>query len=523
VRRIAAAAFACVSTAQPLAYATGFTDIGQDFVARESAEVRLEGYLRLRSAALYNLDLDRGTTPSGKPLFPVPLTDPKAQALTRHDMRLRTDLAVYAPGGGLAVKTRVDVLDNLTLGSTPEGYPAGSATQQPPANALRVKRAWGEALTPLGLLAAGRMGNHWGMGMLANGGDCADCDSGDAADRIAFLTPIAGHIWAVAYDFTAVGPTTQRASSTRPVDIEPSTDVRTVTFAVLRHHGRDAIDRRRKADKSTVDYGTYASHRWQDYDIPATYVPTAQPVPLTPSQVMARGYRATAVDAWARWVHPWLRVELEGALIVASVDQASLVPGVLFREPVRSRQLGAALESEVAAPDGPVGAGVDAGYASGDPAPGFGAFPDTNAAATKPGELEGPQANPPKDNRVDNFRFHPDYRVDRILFREIVGTVTDTVYVRPHVRWRIARVGPGTLTTSLAGIGSWAVQPKSAPGGRNALGIELDPTLAYQHRDGFSCVLEHALLFPQSGLDNPQQNLRARPAQLVRVRLAYAF
>ena len=42
----------------------------------------------------------------------------------------------------------------------------------------------------------------------------------------------------------------------------------------------------------------------------------------------------------------------------------------------------------------------------------------------KPGDLDGAKANPPFHTNVDNFRFHPDYRIDRILFREIIGTVT---------------------------------------------------------------------------------------------------
>ena len=42
-----------------------------------------------------------------------------------------------------------------------------------------------------------------------------------------------------------------------------------------------------------------------------------------------------------------------------------------------------------------------------------------------------------RDNRIDNFRFHSDYRVDRILFREIIGTVTDAMYAKPHARLRL--------------------------------------------------------------------------------------
>ncbi|MEO7094271.1 MAG: TIGR04551 family protein, partial [Polyangiales bacterium] len=117
-------------------------------------------------------------------------------------MRLRTDFAAYAVGGAVAVKTRIDVLDNVPLGGSPVGIPSASSTQRSDGGgAFRIKRAWGEARTPFGILAAGRMGNAWGLGMLANGGDCADCDSGDAQDRIAFVTPLAGLIWAAAYDF----------------------------------------------------------------------------------------------------------------------------------------------------------------------------------------------------------------------------------------------------------------------------------------------------------------------------------
>ncbi len=205
------------------AHATGFTDIGQDIRLHDDDEFSLEldGYLRVRGEILHNLDLDHGAAPSGEVLFPVPIDDPQAQTLYEMDMRLRTDLAIYAPGGTVAVKLRLDTLDNLALGSTPDGAPSASTTQRALETAIRVRRAYGEVLTPIGVLAAGRMGNHWGLGMLANGGDCADCDSGDAQDRIAFITPIAGHVWAASFDLTSSGPQIPRHSGFRPVDITP--------------------------------------------------------------------------------------------------------------------------------------------------------------------------------------------------------------------------------------------------------------------------------------------------------------
>ena len=235
----------CALSAAP-ARATGLSDHGEDLRHAPPHIVNLSGYYRLRAEALENLDLSRGPTPSGQLLYPVPLADPNAQTLTRGDMRLRTDLAIYAPGGGVAVKARIDSLDNLALGSAPEGIPAGTTTQVASPTPIRIKRAYGEALTPFGLLAAGRMGSQWGMGMLTNGGDCTDCDSGDAVDRIAFVAPLLGHLWAAAYDFSATGPFVPSRAGTRSIDFAPSVNVHTLTFAMLRYHSAEALAAPRK-------------------------------------------------------------------------------------------------------------------------------------------------------------------------------------------------------------------------------------------------------------------------------------
>ncbi|HEY1696809.1 MAG TPA: hypothetical protein VGG39_31835 [Polyangiaceae bacterium] len=504
--------------------ATGFTDIGEDIVPRADVGVKLDGYLRARAVDMYNLDLDRGPTPSGQPLFPVPLGNPNAQALTYADMRMRTDLAVYAPGGMFDVKARVDVLDNVALGSDAQGNPASSTSQLSPPGAFRVKRAYGEALTPIGLIDVGRIGATWGLGMFTNGGDCADCNYGDAFDGIALLTPLADHVFALAYGIDQIGPFVAQQPGETSLNLSPSADVHTVTAAFLHFKTDLARDRRRLAGKTTVEYGAYVTERWQNDDVPATYLPTAQPVGISSAQLMDRGYQATAVDVWARVTNPFFRIEAEGAAVVGSIQQASLVPGVLYRVPVTARQMGGALESEFGPPESVVGAGVDAGYASGDQGSyGFGAFPVVGSSVAKPGDLNGVKANPPEHTTVNNFTFHPDYFVDRILFREIIGTVTGAMYARPHVRWDVMRIAPGVLQASVAGIASWAVYAENAPGGKSPLGVEIDPTLAYASRDGFGIALEYGVLFPLAGLDNPQANLRAFPAQLARARVMYRF
>ncbi len=508
VRRAFAVVLAAATLLAPAtAFAAGFTDFGQDIKPREKFEIGLHGYLRGRAEALRNLDLDRGLLPSGQPIFPTPLGDPTAQWLTSADMRLRTDLAIYAPGGGVAVKVRLDTLDNVGLGSMPDGIPYASGTQRPSGSIFSLRRAYGEALLPFGYLAVGRMGNHWGLGMLANGGDCIDCDSGDSVDRAAFVTPLAGHIFAFAFDFSATLAMKERANN-RVISVAPLSNVRSLSLAMMNYRGDDARERRRKADKTTFEYGALLSYRWQDGDVPASYLPEpgTGPVTIDNGQVMGRGAKFFVADAFARLTHPEFTLAAELAYANGKIDQASLVPGVLLRDPIKASQLGLAVESEIGTTVSPFGIGVDGGYASGDTGATLGQLPQ-----------------PPQGGRVDSFRFHPDYRVDRILFREIIGQVTGAFYVRPHARARIFKMPTGELRFELSGLAAFASADQWSPSGDRALGVEVDPTLVYKSRDGFYAAIDYAALFPLSGMDNPQANLKAQPAQSIRARVAFIF
>ncbi|HUS30972.1 MAG TPA: TIGR04551 family protein, partial [Kofleriaceae bacterium] len=470
-------------------------------------------------SGLYNLDLDRGLDSTGQPLFTVPLSG--GQFLDAGDLRARTDLALYARGVGVAVKARIDWLDNVAIGGSPDlagGSPATSGGQRP--TTVVVKRAWGEALTPAGTLAVGRMGAHFGMGMAANGGDCEDCDHGDAADRLAFVTPLFGHLVAVAHDFASRGPFTPGRDGGHPVELEASTAASGPTFGVLKVHSPATLARRADAGLTSVEYAGYVTHRAQENDVPATYLPTATPPSMyTSTDLVARGFSATGTGAWLRITSSRFRLEAEVAYAKARVAQPSLIPGTEITVPVTSNQLGAAMQSDVIA--GPTRLGFDAGYASGDSAPGFGAFPKAGQTSPMAGAFDGPQADLPRDRTVDNFRFHPDYRVDQILFREIIGTVTDAIYVRPHVRATLMTVGSGKLETVAAVIASWAVEPTSTPSGQRPLGVELDPELRYAHKDGFAINFAYGLLFPGAAFDGT--TLPAKPAQCFRLRMGFAF
>jgi uncharacterized protein (TIGR04551 family) len=487
---------------------------------RQHTEVSLTGYFRARGDALYNLDLDRGLDSAGQPLFPIPLGG--GQWLDGGDTRLRTDLAIYSPRVGAAVKARIDWLDQLTFGGDAEaGTPRASAPSGSPGQravtAIAIKRAWGELLTPLGVLAVGRMGAHFGLGILANGGDCEDCDGGDAADRVAFVAPVVGHLLAVSWDASAAGASAKRPDG-HAIDLEPSDDVSTWTLALLQVATPATRIRRALAGRTTVEYGAFVSRRRQDRDVPAAYLPGADGA-IGPGSLIARDFTALSAGAWLRVLGPRYRVEAEIDHLRATVGQPSLIPGVELDQEATSRQLGAAVETEVAL--GPALVGVNAGYASGDDAPGFGAFPDPTASSTPPGALDGPQADFPADTTVDNFRFSPDYHIDEILFRRIIGTVTDAAYLRPHARVRLASVGHSHLSAGLAVVASWAIEGRSTPTGARRLGVELDPDLRLSATDDWSLVLSWAFLLPGPAFAAATGDARA--AHALRARLEMRF
>ncbi len=486
---------------------------------RDQVQLVVHGGARLREQNLVNLDLDRGLDARGRPVYPVPLGG--GQKLVAADLRARTDIAIYAPGVGVAVKARIDWLDNVALGGDPDlanGSPATSGGQRP--TTVVVKRAWGEALTPFGILAAGRMGAHFGLGITANGGDCDDCDKGDAADRVAFSSPLFGHLLAVAWEVAARGPFTRPNDGGHPVTLDATDSASGLTLAVFKLHSPAALERRAAAGRTSVEYGTYLSIRAQDNDVPASYLPTATPPAMyTSDDLVARGFSATATGGWLRVTRAGFRIEGELAYTRARIDQPSLIPGTEITIPVTSSQLGFALQSDFAF--GPARLGLDGGYASGDDAPGFGAFPKAGDAAPPPGSFDGAQANLPSDHTVDNFRFHPDYRVDQILFREIIGTITDAIYVRPHASVTLMTVGTGRLEAAAALIASWAVEATSTPSGAKSLGVELDPELRYASRDGFAAAICYGVFLPGPAFDG--SSLPAKPAHAVRARLWFVF
>lgn len=497
-----------------------------------------DGHLRTRWGLFGNLDLDRGLTPStGQPIYPVPLNG--GQLLGHADARVRLDIGVHV-GELVAAKIRIDALDGLALGSTPEGFPADRWAQQPwaglgqvPAAAgrnafvdsLRLEYAYGEVLTPIGLLVFGRMPlPRWGLGIVTGRAEDLDDDFDHSVDRLGFATSLADHLLGVSFDVNAIGPTTATSTggavSREQVDLTLQDNLYTVSLSFARLHDDASVLRRRSAGKATVAYGTYATLRFQQVDFPTFYAGgiASEDTQFADSDAVARRMWALMVDGWFRLNAGPVRAELEVAYMHAHVGDASALPGVSV-EPLTGDQLGAALEIEGEVVRDRLFIELGAGLATGDPAPGIGVAPVVGQIRSEAGDLDGPQFDFAGDVRIDNFRFHPNFRVDQIFWRRIVGAVSDAVYLRPEIVW-----APNpTIELALSGTVSFAMMKSSTPGDHPLYGGEIDLGLRWSPVPGFAARVEGAVFLPGAGLRNLDAGLTAKPAGLARTVLAVVF
>jgi uncharacterized protein (TIGR04551 family) len=513
--------------------------------------LQLDGYMRVRGQLMVDFSLTGKPDASGHTLFPVPLQNPGSRdSLNTANMRFRLEPTLNV-SEHVRVKSQIDLLDNYVLGSSNSAlyddpnspYPVpfyGSSrvvsTSDPRTDrpAISPKRAWAEVQTPVGLLGFGRMPSEWGMGILANAGGGIDDDFGDTVDRIQFAlppvsTPIGRLTFVPMIDFDNEGVLYRdpRAGNTgvgQPFDAESGDDGRTFALKIAKLETDDEIRRKLERNQSSVNFGLYYNYRTQRWFYPA-FNDTGLDCTTDPA---ACGETGTAVhrsayahiaDFWFRWLTARLRVEAELAGVYGSIANAAATTnpavGITASGKILLRQWGGTLLTEYQVSPNRVTLGAEVGAASGDDAPGFGNIPSRRGSATSTtvdppyGSLEGPQWIVGRDRSIRNFRFNPAYRVDLVLFRHILGQVTDAFYVKPKLRWDIL---PG-LRLDASIIYSQALYSQSTPSaagdgtpannlvnkGHAPLGLEGDAVLTYTSGDGFQAFGQWGVLQPLAG------------------------
>ena len=553
------------------------------------------GTFRVRSDLFHGFDLGTydPTTRQGTSPFAPPLTS-RDQTGNQHpenpDHRYRGDAESLASANirfrynptmhvaeGLRIRTTLDILDNVVLGSTPDGGPhtqrslgpdadilgradvpieAFEDGQRPPESGVngwrdsaRVKRLWGEWQTPLGLVAVGRMPSHWGLGLVANSGDCLDCDFGDSVDRIMGVTKLFDTYLSFAWDFPAEGDVGHSGTQDlrnqpggQPYDLDQRDDANQFVIAIFqRPHSRDELQKRtqdlHQNRVHTLDWGLYNIIRTQSLE--ATYPSDGIP-PLND-----RGVQLYEVDAFTFTPDLWVdyqywpkadrgyRVQLEAALTTGSIEeipqlfheqsQACVDPTETDFETCESTEprrrdvlrFGYALEFDATVGD--VDWGLHHGLASGDAQGTFGRLTSSEIPSAAPvGQ---------KDESLTSFYFDRDYHVDMIMFRELLGGVSNATYVRPYLRYNLLNEPKEAWGFELAAIYGYALEKEATPGRDNHLGLEFDLELFMKQRDRFTWSLAYGVFFPMGAFNalDADGAVRAEPGTAQSIQMMFGI
>ncbi len=474
---------------------------------------------------------------------------------TMANMRLRLEPEIHVTDS-ISVHTQIDIFDNLILGSTPQGYAAGRAQESSPwapitaqsqtqvtpternslVPSITVSRAWAEVTNAtLGQIRFGRMPWNWGLGILANAGNGVDSDYQTHVDRVMYqlrYRPLS--LFAAAmYDFASTGLTSAsyryETGQGQPIDISTLDDVHQVGLAVGRRV--DAAEARQTLSRGDFVWnaGFYGLLRWQTLSSENAYSPSAPGNSagggLSGSDPRAGGdadrtnflalqqnfIRRDALvftgDAWFQLLHRNMRFEAEGVLVAGNTS----IGATSLADPPRYNilQFGGALEFEYRLLNNRLQLEFRTGYASGDP--------DAEGLNYQTARLQPIRAGA---STMTAFAFHPNYRVDLILWRQVMRAVSSAYYFRPGAMYVfVDHPGGDRFYGRASVIWSRASEFVQTRGNDANLGIEIDAELTYQSnwRDptlgsaaapGFFASLQYGILFPMSGL-GPRADERA--------------
>lgn len=469
----------------------------------------IDGYMRVRGNIYHNLDLGNEASRFSK--------GPSGESTSASmDMRLRLEPTLNITQF-LRIAATFDVLDNVVFGSNPSGDATMlSHTQSDSffADAIKVRRLWMEGDFFNGRLRvlAGRMPSHFGLGMYFNDGNCLDCDASNSADRLQIIVDLDAVTIAPTFDWISSGlnnPYT--VASDQPLDFDNVDDAYEVSIQVGRRHTPQEILDLTSAGNTVIDWGAVPIWRHQARGVKSSYDPSTGTLADAYYRTDANAF---VLDAWVGIYSEQLSLEIEGLFLygkykvendLVDPQRTALQWGFALEGHYRPKQLNRKLDVSLIT-----------GLASGDDADGFG-FNDSESQAGN------------GDQTVNNFQFNPSYHVDMILFRQLVGTVTDAFYIKPTVSYLFTPHFGGAAGV----LYGQALHAESTPSGeRSPLGVEINAELFFRSdgvigvegfdypwgrstkrlkgdtksqptRGGVIGSLSYGLLFPLKGWRNP--------------------
>jgi uncharacterized protein (TIGR04551 family) len=537
----------------------------------------LDGYIRVRGNFWDNFFLDRvlgegldpttGAYDRGSVELPFALfrpaedgvvpeggctgDDPNARcdqhALAFANMRLRLEPTIHL-SDDVRVHMQLDVFDNLVLGSTPNSLAVGpryndvvdpyfryerttfapfdtaTTTLAPPrygfnnlTDSIIARRAWAEVRNRgLGELRFGRMGDHFGLGILSNGGDGIDSDYQTDVDRIMLITRLAGIYLFGSWDFASEGLLYQEFPDVGGLPFDRSRLDDTDQFIVGAAYRATEEEQTAALQRGDAVFNVGARFIYRNQNL--TSAGTPNPFNLcvicaegeqlsdagTDPVFVRRGADIYIPDLWMQFLWEDLRLELEAVMVFGSIQNLAsndFVPGPDGGDAAELLQLGLAFEGEYHLLNDQLGIYFAAGYASGDA--------DQEGLSLIGGLPQQLPAGPTgqRDTTYSTFYFHPNYRIDLIFWRNIVRQVAGAYYFKPGLSYDFIRNSFGQLLGARADvIWSRAAEPVQAWGNADDLGVEIDVSLYYRSEDGpelmdgFYASVQWGIFFPLDGV-----------------------
>lgn len=520
------------------------------------------GYFRFRSDLFWQADLGiRGVSGVSPPLLENRANEgfhdgyDGDRVLAGGNIRFRYSPTLHI-GERFSVFARLDVLDNLVLGSTPAAGPSafglwafGEDTQVPPTSdvntlrdAIRAKAVWGELLLFDAItIKLGRMPDDWGLGLLRNGGDDLDDDFGSEVDRIEAMGSLEGFHFGFTWDFFIEGVVSQNRWQAlgQPYGLDTADDAgQWIVFVEQQPRRPEELDKRHHdlyvARRPVFDWGVMSAFRTQDLsserqeritgleDVCLVGPDASMDIGYDCLQMVPRDAFLWYPDVWARlqWspkAGHLLRVELEVALVYGDMGVTELLSRTDTSKDVLAA--GGVLQGEYRM--GPTSVGLEFGFATGDDTDGvFGVLDGSEVVDV---ENPSPQSLQVRNRTLTNFKFHRAYRVDHLLYREVIGAITNSIYLRPWASHDFWTKGTTTIGGRIDLIYARALDEGGTPGSALDLGVEADLTAFLRLGAAFDARLVFAALFPLGGLDNALLGLDAEPAITLQANLFWKF
>jgi len=489
------------------------------------------GYFRTRLNYFGNYDLNtRGTSPVGSPLNSSQRGSDAQENIDEEDvdshlganMRFRYQPTIHITES-VRISGTFDIMDNFVLGTSPTGlknnwganqfysFDGVSASDSDTilSNAVRVKALYGEADTIIGTFRAGRVPTHWGMGLVYNDGGVykrdqqvieghgwknLDANASDAIDKIEWRIrdPFFDALYLdFSWDFVNSGIASYSPDSySQAFDLNESDDVLQFTISVFdRPISQQEIDTRYRKLFETrewvADWGAFYSYREQGQ--------AAEPSAMQQDtgayasyQMFAKGAEAHVFDLWGRFYIPlpkevMLRLEAEFVGAIGSVELDDGDEGK-ERDIV---QIGMGVEAEVWWRD--LVAGLKTGFAWAD-----------NMVYSG-------------DEMIEDFipmgsllRFDQSYRVDEIMFNELMGGINNAWYLNIYGEYKFP-LELSQMTMSLGArldlMTAVALEKEATPGNGTWYGFEADAKLFYEESDRFRFEIGAGVFVPGAAWD----------------------